>query len=113
MGLCFLKSAPEENLPRKLRKRLQPPFLIIRKIILKKSNMAVSRLLKNRIRATKNITPITRATHAVSAVKMRKSQAAALQARPYALAALEVLKNIRSAAGHDVRFFQNNFPNNQ
>ena len=69
---------------------------------MKKSNMAVSRLIKNRIRATKNIKQITRAMEAVSAVKMRKSQAAALQARPYALAALEVLKNIRSAAGHDV-----------
>lgn len=60
--------------------------------------MAVSRVLKNRIRATKNIKQITRAMEAVSAVKMRKSEQAALGARPYALAALEILKNIRGTA---------------
>lgn len=59
--------------------------------------MAVSPALKNRIRSTKNIKQITRAMEAVSAVKMRKSEQAALQARPFALAALQILRNV--AAG--------------
>ncbi len=37
---------------------------------------------------------MTKAMEAVSAVKMRKSEQLALRARPYALAALEVLKNV-------------------
>lgn len=38
---------------------------------------------------------MTKAMEAVSAVKMRKSEMLALRARPYALAALEVMKNVR------------------
>ncbi len=56
--------------------------------------MAVSPTLKNRIRSTKSIKQITRAMEAVSAVKMRKSEQAALATRPYALTALQILKNI-------------------
>ncbi len=59
--------------------------------------MATSRTIKNRIRATKNIGQITKAMQAVSAVKMRKSEQGAIKARPYALAALEILKNVRRA----------------
>ncbi len=56
--------------------------------------MAVSPALKNRIRSTKSIKQITRAMEAVSAVKMRKSEQAALATRPYALTALQILNNI-------------------
>src|SRR5581483_6901103 len=63
--------------------------------------MATSRTIKNRIRATKNIGQITKAMQAVSAVKMRKSEQGAIKARPYALAALEILKNIRRAITED------------
>ncbi len=58
--------------------------------------MATGRVIQNRIKATKNIRQITKAMEAVSAVKMRKSEAAAISARPYALSALKVLKNIRA-----------------
>lgn len=56
--------------------------------------MASSRSIKKRIRSTKSIQQMTKAMEAVSAVKMRKSEQLALRARPYALAALEVLKNV-------------------
>jgi len=59
--------------------------------------MATGRAIKNRIKATKNIQQITKAMEAVSAVKMRKSEGAAVSARPYALASLNILKNIRKA----------------
>src|SRR5262245_26302170 len=61
--------------------------------------MAGSKILKNRIKATKNIKQITHAMEAVSAVKMRRSQNLAITARPYALAALEILKGLRGAVG--------------
>src|SRR5271168_4621734 len=59
------------------------------------NNMATGRAIKNRIKSTKNIRQITKAMEAVSAVKMRKSEAAAILARPYALSALKVLRDIR------------------
>ena len=59
--------------------------------------MAGSRALKNRIRSTKNIRQMTRAMEAVSAVKMRRSQQAALAARPYALSALSILHKIQKS----------------
>lgn len=64
--------------------------------------MATLRTIRLRIRGTKNIKQITRAMEAVSAVKMRKSQTVALAARPYATAALNILKNVtRDAARMD------------
>lgn len=56
--------------------------------------MASSKSIKNRIRSTKSIKQITKAMEAVSAVKMRKSEQVALRARPYALAALEILRGL-------------------
>ena len=56
--------------------------------------MATSRTVKKRIKATENISQITKAMEAVSAVKMRKSEEFALRSRPYAMAALEILKNL-------------------
>lgn len=56
--------------------------------------MANERAIKNRISATKNIKQITKAMEAVAAVKIRKSEQAALATRPYALAALQILKNL-------------------
>lgn len=59
--------------------------------------MATLRTIRLRIKGTKNIKQITRAMEAVSAVKMRKSQQVALAARPYATAALRLLKNLESS----------------
>src|SRR3989344_942370 len=60
--------------------------------------MATLRTIRLRIRGTKNIKQITRAMEAVSAVKMRRSQAVALTARPYATAALNILKSVAQGA---------------
>ncbi|MBS4051458.1 MAG: F0F1 ATP synthase subunit gamma, partial [Methylomonas sp.] len=59
--------------------------------------MAIARVIKKRIRSTKNIKQITKAMQAVAAVKMRRSEEVALAARPFAYAALQMLKNV---AGH-------------
>ncbi len=59
--------------------------------------MATLRTIRLRIKGTKNIKQITRAMEAVSAVKMRKSQQVALAARPYATAALHLLKNLEAS----------------
>jgi F-type H+-transporting ATPase subunit gamma len=61
--------------------------------------MASPREIKKRIKATRNIAQITKAIEAVAAVKMRKSQEVALRARPYALAALEVLRGVSAKKG--------------
>ena len=50
--------------------------------------------IKRRIRSVKNTSQITKAMEVVSATKMRRSQELALSGRPYALAALNILKNI-------------------
>ena len=63
--------------------------------------MAGSRVIKNRIRSTKNIEQITKAMQAVSAVKMRKSEHTALQARPYSISTLEILRNILASTGRE------------
>ncbi|PIQ68840.1 MAG: ATP synthase F1 subunit gamma [Candidatus Taylorbacteria bacterium CG11_big_fil_rev_8_21_14_0_20_46_11] len=59
--------------------------------------MATLRTIRLRIKGTKNIKQITRAMEAVSAVKMRKSQQVALAARPYAVSALRLLRNLHSS----------------
>lgn len=56
--------------------------------------MQSTRHIKRQIQSTKNITKITKAMEMVSAAKMRKSQEAALVARPYAEAALKLLDNV-------------------
>lgn len=53
--------------------------------------------LKRRIGGVKNVNQITRAMELVAATKMRKSQELALNSRPYAYAALELLANLSSA----------------
>lgn len=50
--------------------------------------------IKQRIKSVKNTRQITKAMEMVSASKMRKSQGFALDGRPYARAALEMLGNI-------------------
>ena len=64
--------------------------------------MPTLRTIRLRIKGTKNIKQITRAMEAVSAVKMRKSQGVALAARPYATAALEVLKRMSASPRTDL-----------
>lgn len=64
--------------------------------------MASSKAIKNRIKSTKSIKQITKAMEAVSAVKMRKSEQTALRARPYALASLEVLRNLTAKLDSDI-----------
>lgn len=53
--------------------------------------------IKAKIGATKRMHTVTRAMEAVSAVKMRKTQAAALSGRPYARAALSILGRLSGA----------------
>lgn len=56
--------------------------------------MPSTKSIKQRIRSVKNTAQITKAMEAVSATKMRKSQEFAIRARPYAVASLEMLKNL-------------------
>jgi F-type H+-transporting ATPase subunit gamma len=56
--------------------------------------MSSTRDIQKRIRSVKNIAQITKAMEVVSMNKMRRSQLFALAARPYALAALGMLKNL-------------------
>ena len=50
--------------------------------------------IKNKIRSVNKTRKVTKAMEAVSAVKMRKSQERALAGRPYAKAALTILRNL-------------------
>ncbi|MEA2098452.1 MAG: ATP synthase F1 subunit gamma [Patescibacteria group bacterium] len=56
--------------------------------------MQSTQQIRRQIQSTKNTSQITKAMEMVSAAKMRKSQEAALLARPYAEAALHVLENV-------------------
>lgn len=56
--------------------------------------MASTKAIKQRIKSVKNTAQITKAMEVVSATKMRKAQGFALSARPYAVASLEMLKNL-------------------
>lgn len=58
--------------------------------------MISAKLIKQRIKSVRNISQITKAMEMVSAAKMRKSQEFAIKARPYAVASLEMLKNLLS-----------------
>lgn len=58
--------------------------------------MPSTKLIKQRIKSVKNTSQITKAMEVVSATKMRKSQEFTLRARPYAVASLEMLKNLLS-----------------
>ena len=53
--------------------------------------------LKNRIKTTQNISQITKAMEMVAASKMKKAQAQAMSARPYALALRESLATVSQA----------------
>lgn len=65
--------------------------------------MAGSRAIKSRIKSTKNISQITKAMQAVSAVKMRKSEGLAIKGRTYALYALDILKKIEKFTGKNIK----------
>ncbi len=54
--------------------------------------------IKAKIKATERTHKVTRAMEAVSAVKMRKTQEAALRGRPYARAALSILARLSGSA---------------
>ncbi len=56
--------------------------------------MATLRAIKDKIRSVGKTHQVTKAMEAVSGVKMRKSQIAALTARPYALASLRILARV-------------------
>ena len=61
--------------------------------------------LKRRIRSVQNIGQITKAMELVAATKMRRAQEFALNSRPYAYSALEILgviANLSQANGQDV-----------
>ena len=59
--------------------------------------MANLRVIKSKIRSVGKTHQVTKAMEAVSGVKMRTSQIAALSARPYARAALRVLARISNS----------------
>ncbi len=59
--------------------------------------MATLRAIKDKIRSVGKTHQVTKAMEAVSGVKMRKSQIAALTARPYALASLRILGRVSSS----------------
>lgn len=63
--------------------------------------MASTRQLKGKIRAVRNIEQITRAMELVSATKMRRSQDAALSARPYAKKSFSLLLHLLQQAGNE------------
>lgn len=56
--------------------------------------MPSTRAIKGKIRSVEKTHQVTKAMEAVSGVKMRKAQVAALVARPYALAAFRILSRI-------------------
>ncbi len=56
--------------------------------------MASLRAIKGKIRSVQKTHQVTKAMEAVSGVKMRKAQMAALVARPYAMAAFRILSRI-------------------
>lgn len=56
--------------------------------------MSSVKSIQQRIKSVKNTRQITKAMEAVSATKMRRAQRSALDGRPYALAALEMLGNV-------------------
>lgn len=56
-------------------------------------------IIKRRIRGVRNIGQITKAMELVAATKMRRSQELALNSRPYALSALELLANLSQLEG--------------
>lgn len=55
--------------------------------------------IKSKIAATKRMHTVTRAMEAVSAVKMRKTQASAFAGRPYARAAVSILTRLVGSQG--------------
>lgn len=59
--------------------------------------MANTQALKRRIRSVSNTKQITKAMELVSAAKMRRVQAAAIQARLYSDAAISILRRLRSS----------------
>lgn len=63
------------------------------------------KLIKGKIRGIDKTHKVTKAMEAVSAVKMRKSQERALKGRPYAVAALSVLKRVSRSVGDRTHVF--------
>ncbi len=61
--------------------------------------MSNLRVLRRRIRSVQNIQQITKAMEMVAAAKLRRAQARALSARPYAAKITEMLGNLSGAAG--------------
>ncbi len=56
--------------------------------------MPSTKAIKQRIKSTKSTAQITKAMEVVSATKMRKAQEFAMNARPFAVASLEMLENL-------------------
>ncbi len=63
--------------------------------------MPNAREVRLRIRSVKNIAQVTRALQAVSASKVRKSQQALMNTRPYAVKAWQVLRHIAAQPGRE------------
>jgi F-type H+-transporting ATPase subunit gamma len=67
--------------------------------------MASIRIIKRRIKSAKNISQVTKALQMVSAVKMRKAQAAAISGKPYAAELVKVLGELAGKMETDIHPF--------
>ncbi|MCK5590940.1 MAG: F0F1 ATP synthase subunit gamma, partial [Candidatus Pacebacteria bacterium] len=63
--------------------------------------MKTAQQIKRKIQSTNSTSQITKAMEMVSASKMKKSQEAALMARPYTKAALHILENVSESVGSE------------
>lgn len=68
--------------------------------------MESTQSIKRRIKAVTNTSQITKAMEMVSANKMRKAQLIALNSRPYAIASLELLRELSARISYIPRFMR-------
>jgi len=67
--------------------------------------MSSTRLIKRRIKSSKNIAQITKAMEMVSASKMKQAQIMALSSRPYTEKMYQVITSLSSKAQHHIDHF--------
>ena len=75
--------------------------------------MAQIRDIRKRIKSITNTQKVTHAMELVAAAKMRKSQFAALSARPYSLTLDQIIAQVKAKTEHKVRLLRKNDSPNQ
>ena len=75
--------------------------------------MSTIREISKRIKSISNTRKVTHAMELVAAVKMRKSQLAALSTRPYSLALDQIISEVRSKTEHKTSLLTENTSPNQ